>query len=108
VDAAAAGSETVEGMACDVVSVTYQGAESRLCVTQDGKALKQSFTGENPLSGAPGRIEVTYADWREVSGRQFPFKQTITIDGQPLATVTVETIEVNPALDPALFEVPKS
>ncbi|HEX5043377.1 MAG TPA: pitrilysin family protein [Candidatus Polarisedimenticolaceae bacterium] len=108
VDAVAAGSETVEGTACDVVAVTYQGSESRLCVAQDGKALKQSFTGENPMSGAPGRIEVTYADWREVSGRQLPFKQTITIDGQPLATVTVETIEVNPTLDPALFEVPKS
>lgn len=108
VDAVAAGSETVEGASCDVVSVTYQGSESRLCVAGDGKVLKQSFAGDNPLSGAPGRIEVTYGDWRDVSGRQLPFKQTITIDGQPLATVTVETIEVNPSLDPSLFEVPKS
>ena len=108
VDAVAAGSETVEGASCDVVSLTYQGAESRLCVARDGKVLKQSFAGDNPLSGAPGRIEVTYGDWRDVSGRQLPFKQTITIDGQPLATVTVETIEVNPSLDPSLFEVPKS
>ena len=48
------------------------------------------------------------ADWREIEGRQLPFKQTITIDGEPLATVTVESLEVNPALEPALFEVPKS
>jgi zinc protease len=108
VEAVAAGSETVGGTSCDVLSVTYQGSESRLCVAQDGKVLKQSFAGDNPMSGAPGRIEVTYADWRDVSGRQLPFKQTITFDGEPLATVTVEAIEVNPALDPALFEVPKS
>ena len=108
VDAVAAVSETVEGTSCDVISVTYQGSESRLCVAQDGKALKQSFAGENPMTGAPGRIEVTYGDWRDVSGRQLPFKQTITIDGEPLATVTVESFEVNPTLEPSLFEVPKS
>jgi len=108
VEAVAAGSDTVEGSGCDLISVTWQGSESRLCVAQDGRALKQSYAGENPMTGTPGRLEVTYGDWRDVGGRQLPFKQTITIDGQPLATVTVETIEVNPTLDPALFEVPKS
>jgi hypothetical protein len=77
-------------------------------VAQDGKVLKQSYAGENPMTGTPGRLEVTYGDWRDVGGRQLSFKQTITIDGQPLATITVETIEVNPTLDPSLFEVPKS
>ena len=51
---------------------------------------------------------MTYGDWRDVEGRQLPFKQTITIDGSALDTVTVESIEVNPTLDSSLFEVPKS
>jgi predicted Zn-dependent peptidase len=107
-DAVAAGTETVDGISCDSIAVTWQGSESRLCVAQDGKVLKQSYPGDNPMTGAPGRIEVTYADWRDLGGRQLPFKQTITIDGEPLATVTVETLEVNPTLEPSLFEVPKS
>jgi hypothetical protein len=108
VDAVAGGSEAVEGTPCDVLSVTWQGSESRLCVAKDGKVLRQSYAGDNPLTGTPGRIEVTYADWRDVSGRQLPFKHTITIDGEPLATVTVESFDVNPTLEPTLFEVPKS
>jgi hypothetical protein len=83
VEAVAAGSDTVEGSGCDLISVTWQGSESRLCVAQDGKVLKQSYAGENPMTGTPGRLEVTYGDWRDVGGRQLPFKQTITIDGQP-------------------------
>jgi predicted Zn-dependent peptidase len=108
VEAVAGGSEAVEGTPCDLLVVTWQGSESRLCVAKDGKVLRQSYPGNNPMTGAPGRLEVTYGDWRDVEGRQLPFKQTITIDGQPLATVTVESIEVNPTLDPSLFEVPKS
>ena len=106
VDSVAAGTETVDGTPCDLIAVTWQGSESRLCVAKDGKVLKQSYAGKNPMTGAPGRIEVTYADWRDVSGHLLPFKQTVTIDGEALATVTVESIEVNPSLEPSLFEVP--
>jgi hypothetical protein len=106
-DAVAGGVETVDGASCDLIVVTWRGAESRLCVAQDGKVLRQSYPGKNPLTGAPGRVEVTYADWREVAGRQMPFKQTVTIEGQPLATITVESIEVNPEIEASSFEVPK-
>jgi hypothetical protein len=106
VDAVAAGTDTVDGTACDQIAVTWQGSESRLCVAKDGKVLKQSYAGKNPMTGAPGRIEVVYGDWRDVAGHLLPFKQTVTIDGEALATVTVESIEVNPTLEPALFEVP--
>jgi zinc protease len=106
VDAVAAGTETVEGASCEMVAVTFQGSETRVCVAEDGRALKQSYSGKNPMTGAPGRIEVVYSDWRGVSGRSLPFKQTVTIDGQPMATITVESVEINPATEPSTFEVP--
>lgn len=106
-DAVAAGTDTVGGTTCDVVALTWQGSESRLCVAKDGKVLKQSFQGKNPMTGTPGRMDITYADWRAVGGGQMPFKQTVTLDDQPLFNVTVESFEVNPAIEASAFEVPK-
>ena len=108
VEAVAAGQEDVGGTKCDVVAVTYHGAESRLCVDADGKVVKQTYQGMNPLTRAPGQAEVLYSDYRSFEGLQVPHKQVIRFDGQDALTLVLESFEVNPAVEMAQFQKPAS
>jgi predicted Zn-dependent peptidase len=105
-ESVAAGSDEVDGNSCELVAVTYQGTESRLCVGDDGKVLKQTYRGKHPMQGIPGTLEIYYSDYREVDGRQLPFKQVMNFDGQELAVTTVEEISVDPELSDDLFTLP--
>ncbi len=105
-EAVAAGEDTVDGVKCQVVAVTYKGAESRLCVAPDGKVLKQSYQGEHPTTRAPAQIEVYYSDYRDVEGRMVPHKEVIKADGQEAVSLTLESFKVNPPVDDKLFEKP--
>ena len=107
VTAVAAGSDQVGGTACDVVSVELRGVETRLCVAADGRVLRQSFQGSNPITGAPGRIEVTFSDFRDVAGRPMAHTSVTSIDGQTVVTETMQTLEINPAIEPTTFEIPQ-
>ncbi|HEX6850796.1 MAG TPA: insulinase family protein [Candidatus Polarisedimenticolaceae bacterium] len=104
-EAVGAGKEDVDGVACDVVSVTLRGVESRLWVASDGKVLRQTYQGETP-QGAPGAYDVRFSDYRDVGGRQVPHKQVVTIDGQEFATYDLESFEVDPVVDAAAFQKP--
>jgi predicted Zn-dependent peptidase len=106
VEAVAAGKEPVEGVACDVVQVTYRGASSRIWVDSQGRVLKQVYAGENPLTRAPGSVEVRYRDYRDLEGLQVPHEQSLSVDGEEVTTLTLESFEVNPEYDPALLEKP--
>ncbi len=105
-EAAAAGSEAVDGVPCEVVQVDFRGASSRLWIAADGRVLKQTYQGDNPMTRAPGSFEVLYSDYREIEGRKVPHTQVIAIDGQEFATLTLESFEVDPEVDAALFERP--
>jgi len=105
-EAVAAGKETVDGVACDVVSVSFHGAESRLFVDPKGLVVKQVYQGKNPLTQVPGTLEVFYSDYREMDGRQVPHKQVIKADGNEVVTMTLETFDVNPQVDVAVFDKP--
>ena len=71
-------------------------------------AGSQSAPGTEQLrdAGAPGRFEVFLSDYRDVGDRRFPHKRVTLIDGNEFATTTLESIEVDPELDPTLFEKP--
>jgi predicted Zn-dependent peptidase len=105
-EAVAAGADEVDGAACEIVSVSFEGSESRLCIDETGKVLKQSYKGQHPFLGTPGLIELRFTDYEEIEGRQLPRTQTILFDGDEVATQTVESMEINPELDAALFELP--
>jgi hypothetical protein len=108
VEAVAAGSDEVEGRACDLVSVTFRGTESRLCIDADGSVLSQSYQGKHMLRGTPGLVEVRFYDYEDVDGWRLPQRSEIRFEGETLATSTVDSLEINPELDPALFELPEA
>lgn len=105
-EAVGAGKEDVDGVACDVVAVTLRGVESRLWVAPDGKVLKQSYQGENPMTRSPGTVEVRFSDYRDLGGRQVPHKQVVVIEGQEFATYDLESFEVDPAVEATAFQKP--
>ena len=102
----AAGRDEVDGAACEIVAVTYRGAESRLCVAADGRVLKQSYQGQHPIRRTPGRVELLFSDYRDVEGRQVPHKQVMWFEGQEVMSTTLESFEVNPQVDESAFEKP--
>ena len=106
IEALAAGSAEVEGTPCDVVALSFRGAETRWCVDAKGRILKSSYRSEHPFTGAPGEFEVIYSDYREVNGRQVSFTATTSIDGSRLFQSTVKSFEFDPEVDPARFERP--
>ena len=105
-EALAAGTDSVDGVSCDVVAVSFGGSESRLCVADDGTVLRQTYQGKHPMQQTPGMIEVLFSEYSDVSGHLIAHKQVMTFEGQPLATVTVNSIELNPEIDETIFDMP--
>jgi hypothetical protein len=105
-EALAAGSDSVDGTACDVMAVSFKGSESRLCVAENGTVVRQTYQGKHPMQQTPGMIEVRFSEYSDVSGHMIAHKQVMTFEGQPLATITLNSIELNPEIDDTLFEIP--
>jgi hypothetical protein len=96
----------VDGVAAEIVELTFRGAETRLWVAPDGRVLKQAHTATNPATRAPGQAEFVFSDWRDAGGVTLPFKQTTRFDGKESSAATIESITLDPKVDPALFAKP--
>lgn len=103
VEAIAVGSEKVGALDYDKLVVRYLGAESTLLVAADGTVAFQRYAGTNPLTGAPGAVEVELLDYRDVAGRKVPHNLVIRIDGEPAARSALSRFEVDPVVDETLF-----
>ncbi len=57
------------------------------------------------MAGA-GEQTTDYSDFRPVAGMSVAFKRVISVGGQEAANVTLTEYEVNPAIDPTMFERP--
>jgi len=102
----AAGEEKVEGTDCQILATSFKGVESRLWVAPDGKVLKQTYQGVNPITRTPGMIENVYTDYRPQGELLFARQAARRIDGEELMTITIESLEVNPKVDLNLFKKP--
>jgi predicted Zn-dependent peptidase len=107
-EALAAGSDNVDGTSCDLMAVNFMGSESRICVADDGTVIRQSYQGKHPMQQTPGMIEVRFSEYSEISGHLIAHKQVMTFEGQPLATITLNSIELNPDIDSTIFEMPEN
>jgi hypothetical protein len=106
-ESVAGDSDEVDGTGCDMVAVTFRGTESRLCVAEDGKVLKQSYRGNHPMQRVPGTMELLFSDYHEVDGRMLPFKEVLNFEGEKLAETTYEEILIDPELSADLFAIPE-
>jgi zinc protease len=69
---------------------------------KSGYILREKYKGmgqQGPFDG-----ETDLADWRTADGLTMPYKHENKQNGQPTSTAEFKKIEVNPQLDPKLFE----
>jgi hypothetical protein len=99
-------SEEVEGSAVQTILVSSPTIATRLWVDGEGRLVKQTYQGTHPATGAPGEYEVVFSDYRNVGDFNLPHKRVTKIDGAEFATATVESFEINPPVDMAVFEKP--
>jgi zinc protease len=103
----AAGSAKVGDADAKVLDVNADGAEVRWFIDPaNGRILRasQRVTG---MGGTPTEQVVDLNDWKEFGGIEFPTKVKLSNDGQDGGSVQVKEIEINPAVDPKLFEKPQ-
>ena len=98
--------EAVGSVNCRILATTFKGVESRMWVAPDGKVLKQTYQGKNPLTRTPGTVETLYSDYRTEGSVMIAHKQSRRMDGEEIMTVQVEKFEINPKLDPDVFKKP--
>ncbi len=106
IDVALIGTEEIGGVATEVILVSSDTFATRLWIDEGGRPLRQSYQGTHPATGAPGDFEITFSDYREVSGYLLPYGRVSKIDGDLFATVVVESVEINPPVDMTVFEKP--
>ncbi len=52
-------------------------------------------------------VETYLSDYQEVDGIYFPYFIETKIAGQPFSKITIESVEINPEVDMAMFDYPK-
>jgi zinc protease len=102
---AATGKEKIGNIDAAILDVNADGSPLKWYVDpQSGRILR--VVAERTGEQAPMTQSVDLSDWRDVDGLTLPFKRTITMNGEPSGVAQVEQIELNPPVDPKLFEKP--
>jgi len=104
--AAAVGPAEVDGTAVEQVRVRYQDVAAVLGIdTESGRILSIGYRGSG-VGGAPAEIEMRFSDFREVDGLSMPFATERIVDGEPQGGGTLQTVKINPEVDPSEFARP--
>jgi YHS domain-containing protein len=107
-EAAALEHGSVDGTAVDRVRVRYRAVDATLGVDPaSGRIHSIEFTDRN-IGGEIGGYTLLFGDYRADGGLLLPHTVRALFNGQPdtFLSSTVQSIEVNPSIDAALFERP--
>jgi len=98
------GVEDVEGKPAYVIEVTLPGGQvsKRAYDVTTGLLVKTSRAMNTP-QGEMTQV-MTYSDYREVSGVQFPYLTKMSMGPQKV-DIKVDEVKVNTEMDPSIFEV---
>ncbi len=99
-------SEKVDGEVVDLVEVTLFGNTSVLeIVRPSGRVAAVRFDSSEIQEGVDAKeVRRAYSDYRRVQGFNVPFRQHVSLDGEPYNTWQLNEVRFNPAFDPAIFE----
>jgi len=100
---AATGSEKVGDVNATIVTVSRDGASAKWYVDPaTGRILR---TVRNTPRGA---VVADFGDWKAFSGLNLPGSFTLMMNGEKQGSATIKTVEVNPTVDPKIFQKPAS
>jgi len=101
----AAGTEKVGNTEARIVDVNAAGAALRWFVDpQSGHILKETYMTLS--QGGPAQGETDMDDWKAVAGLNLPMVRHNKQNGQDSSTAEYKSLELNPQIDPKLFEKP--
>ena len=102
---AADGSEKIGEVEAQILDVNADGAQVRWYVDpQTGHILRAS--SQSMGMGGPGEQVIDYSEWKDVEGISLPSKLKIKQSGNDAASQDFQEFQINPAVDPKLFEKP--
>ena len=92
--------QTIDGKQIDDVSYYYFETENFVPIAVESQVV---------MGPAAGMTQQTLlSDYQEVDGLYFPFSTTIAMKGQPgQQTISVQSMELNPEVDDAIFKKPE-
>jgi len=101
----AEGTEKVDDIESRVVDVNAEGAAIRWFVDpQSGHILKETY--RTLAQSGPVQGETDMEDWKPIAGLNIPTMRRNKQNGQDSSTAEYKSLELNPAIDPKLFEKP--
>ena len=99
------GTEKVGDVEARIVDVNAAGAAIRWFVDpQSGHILKETYPTMG--QGGPAQGETTLENWKSMNGLTIPCLRKNKQNGQDSSTVEYTSLELNPTVDPKLFEKP--
>jgi hypothetical protein len=98
---ALAGTETAGGRALQHLTVAKDGVIED-CYIDPATGLEARIVSHTPA----GVLEQQFSDYRDVQGLRLPFQVRTLQNGVPVADVKVARVDVNVAVDDALFKKP--
>ena len=88
-----------------IVDVTGPDVTMRWFVDpQSGKILRESYKTMGRSGPVDG--ETAFSDWKQVDGLNLPFHRDNKQGGQNSSTVQFTSIQLNPTVDPKIFDKP--
>jgi zinc protease len=103
---AANGKEKIGDVEAAVLDIVHGGEQLRWFIDEKtGRILAEQHQGNSPTG--PATQVVTYSEWKTVDGVSLPFHEEVTANGKSSSSVVVSSVEINPAVDPKIFEKPK-
>ena len=101
----AAGTEKIGDVEAGIVDVGGAVPWIRVSVdTKSARILRETY--QDPAQSGPVYVETELGDWRAVGGLTLPFLHQNKQNGKDSSTVQFDVIEINPTVDPKLFEKP--
>jgi outer membrane lipoprotein-sorting protein len=102
------GKENVEGTPAWKLKVTKKNGDISYIYLDADAFLEIKEEGKRTFRGQEVEIESTMGDYKTVDGLVFPFSIQSKPKGAPAGqTITIEKVEVNPAVDDSRFTMPK-
>ncbi len=102
---AVTGNQKIGNVDARVLDINADGQPLKWFVDpQTGHVLRAVYPTVGPQG--PAEVNTDYSDWKTTDGLTIPMAQTSTRNGQPFLSEKTESIQINPQIDPKLFDKP--
>ncbi len=102
---AVAGDQKIGDINAAILDISADGTSFKWFVDpQTGHVLRATYSSLTPQG--PAQTSTDYSDWKTTDGLTLPSTQISTRNGEPFSTEKIDSIQINPPIDPKLFEKP--